>query len=497
MKDLIYIISRGYDSTVLQYSPEGWDETLVNIERSTSMLGVLRAYTVNLKFMKDGARILREAFYQNFINTGVKLEIRKLDRMTLAYHTEFSGIFDFTTFADTQHSVEITVKDAGLSNFIKANGKTRYDINVFDPSPSRFKVENVVIENTDLIRLLQAVFDQVTEGRYALGEFGLDTSVISTPLEYIALTTGMALRGSTLYSINASFDDVLQTIRALTGCSAGVEVVQGKETLVFKSYSQLFADTQVYDLGKASNLKVTPAQEFLCSRIKTGHVTPSYSDLSSKYEFNCESVFVGPAVGIEKEHDLTTRFRADWTGIQYCIQHPDDESQDTEAFLIVLQEGDDEYRVPEFGQIRKVGIPGIISTRNTRISPVRILMNNEFYVNSLVGKRGLPVAFASSQFDNKNNETAVSGGNFLYEGSGFPTDDPFFFKPVLLEFDAQIPRDFAQTIMQSPYGCISFTYEGEVYVGFVLKCGIKLYGKSSARLTLLSGPNNDLTKLIR
>ena len=93
--------------------------------------------------------------------------------------------------------------------------------------------------------------------------------------------------------------------------------------------------------------------------------------------------------------------------------------------------------------------------------------------------------------------TAVQGGNYLNEGGGYSSDDPFYFKPVLIEFDAEIPRDFARTLMLNPYGFISFTYEGESYSGFIMKAGIKLYGRSSARLTTLSHPNNNLTKLIR
>lgn len=498
MKDLIYIITRGYTQTVLESSPEGWDDTLVNIERSTTLLGVLRAYSVSLKFMKDGARILREAFYQDWINTGVQFEIRKLDRLLLTYNTEFTGIFDFTTFVDTQHSVEITVKDAGLSNYIKANGKTKYDINVFDPNPSRFKFETNIIEHTNLIRLVEVAFDLITEGKFQQGVYGLDTSAIVTGLSNIVVTNGLALRGGTLYSVNTSFDDLLQTIKALTGCSAGVEVVQGRDTLIFRHYTQLFkAASQVYDLGRASNIKVSPAQEFLCSRIKTGHVTPSYSDLSSKYEFNCITEYVGPANGIDKEFDISTRFRADWTGIHNIIQNPENESEDNEAFLLVLQDGQDIYRVPEYGQIKKVDNPSVISTRNTRISPKRLFFLHEFYISSLIGKHGLYASFASSDFDNINNMTAVQGGNYLNEGGGYSSDDPFFFKPVLLEFDAEIPRDFARTLMLNPYGFISFTYDGESYSGFIMKAGIKLYGRSSARLTTLSHPNNNLTKLIR
>lgn len=111
----------GIDS-ILQDSPDGWEDELLNFERSKSYHGIFRSGSLNLRFVGDGALMLRKAFYTDGIAADVTLKIEALNILNLTYDTLLSGAeFDFKEFNDQPYFVEVPVIQGGLQRIIDAN----------------------------------------------------------------------------------------------------------------------------------------------------------------------------------------------------------------------------------------------------------------------------------------------------------------------------------------------------------------------------------------
>ena len=70
----------------LSYSPDGWKDTLVKYTRNIYYMGLLRDYTVPMKFTGDGAAILKNRMYTEGVESVTYLGIAKLDRTGLPYN---------------------------------------------------------------------------------------------------------------------------------------------------------------------------------------------------------------------------------------------------------------------------------------------------------------------------------------------------------------------------------------------------------------------------
>jgi hypothetical protein len=64
MKELKFTLTTSSGAVVLESSPDGWSESLIQWARSDKYWGVFRSFTVALKFVKTGATQLRTEFYQ-------------------------------------------------------------------------------------------------------------------------------------------------------------------------------------------------------------------------------------------------------------------------------------------------------------------------------------------------------------------------------------------------------------------------------------------------
>lgn len=116
----------------LKYSPDGWKDTLVNFGRSDTYMGVFREFTVPMRFVKDGAKILRHILWTKGKNAIAYFALHRLNRLVYpaSYETFTYGELDFTKAKQKQDdkSLTINVMQGGLSKLLKANEGTVYDI---------------------------------------------------------------------------------------------------------------------------------------------------------------------------------------------------------------------------------------------------------------------------------------------------------------------------------------------------------------------------------
>lgn len=124
------IVAEGTQTTdyVLPNAPIGWEESLIKWARSPEYYGMIRSFTVPLKFVLDGAWILRTQFYNHGLSSSVKIKIEEVDLSTWAYSLVFEGEIDFSTFSDGIDQVTATIMEGGLSAMIKSYENVKYTI---------------------------------------------------------------------------------------------------------------------------------------------------------------------------------------------------------------------------------------------------------------------------------------------------------------------------------------------------------------------------------
>src|SRR5687768_11509316 len=106
----------------LEFSPDGWSDTLVEWGRNIKYLGLFRDFSVPLNFVRDGAKILRHIKWTVGMEAIRYLAISKLNRTIFpdTYDHWYTGEFDFSKFKQKKNGVDIQLVEGGLSKLLKA-----------------------------------------------------------------------------------------------------------------------------------------------------------------------------------------------------------------------------------------------------------------------------------------------------------------------------------------------------------------------------------------
>lgn len=124
-----YTLTYGTLVKVLQYSPEGWDESNISIVRNEVYGGLFRTVSANVRFVEDGAAILRHAFYTYGTNANVYLKIERYNKLAMAWETVLAaGEIDFTEAKDSRDYFEAPIIDGGLSAKIKSQENVKWQL---------------------------------------------------------------------------------------------------------------------------------------------------------------------------------------------------------------------------------------------------------------------------------------------------------------------------------------------------------------------------------
>jgi len=139
MKELKFILNYLSVDTELTRAPDGWDKESINIKRSMDYYGLFHSFSIPLLFVKDGADILRTAYYTSGLKAIVTAKIYKRNVMTNLFELAYTGKIDFSTFIDTKDTVECTLIDSGIYTDLKNKEKTRYTIDFETTETLRYK----------------------------------------------------------------------------------------------------------------------------------------------------------------------------------------------------------------------------------------------------------------------------------------------------------------------------------------------------------------------
>lgn len=142
--DLVALLPTANSTTALP-DPDGWADIEVGIARNKKYTGVQRQYIVNLQFVKEAARILRNLFYAGGIYAKCDLYVEELNHTTQQYQPFFTGKIDFTTLVDSMHFVQVDILQNGVIDKIITNEDVEYDIPITGSDVVNVKVPSFYV----------------------------------------------------------------------------------------------------------------------------------------------------------------------------------------------------------------------------------------------------------------------------------------------------------------------------------------------------------------
>src|SRR5574341_1183613 len=120
----------------LQYAPDGWEDIGIINQRNQKYFVMDRSFSVPLEFPEDGARILKDRFYNKGIGEKLYLVIAKQQLYMDATHYGFyytllyKGEIDFSEFSHEGPKVVVNIMEGGIVKYVKARENVKYQIPV-------------------------------------------------------------------------------------------------------------------------------------------------------------------------------------------------------------------------------------------------------------------------------------------------------------------------------------------------------------------------------
>lgn len=178
----------------LENTPDGWQDKSIQYGRSTRFPGMIRSFTVPLRFVEDGAKILRYLYLTYGIQAVGNLVILKKDTLgnTGIHKDYYTGSLDFSQFTYQDRIAECNVMEGGLSELIKANENTKYEIPISVPEAVSVTFDGItLVSKVDALNykdsLLSDTGEEIINIHYTLYVF-MGFSVFDTETKYPSLS---------------------------------------------------------------------------------------------------------------------------------------------------------------------------------------------------------------------------------------------------------------------------------------------------------------------
>lgn len=111
-----------------KYSPDEWNNNVLNWTRSIDNAETLVKYTTSFTFIKEDAGYLRDCYEDTGVFSKVKFIIEQYDYNEFTYKPYYSGDIDFYSYERNKHKVSIVTTDIGYRASVMANLDTTYEI---------------------------------------------------------------------------------------------------------------------------------------------------------------------------------------------------------------------------------------------------------------------------------------------------------------------------------------------------------------------------------
>lgn len=139
--------------TPLKYAPGGWMDTVLKYSRNEHYYGINRSYSFPLKFVRDGAAIIRHVYYMGRgIEQLLQLVVLRWNptqftapdgtiREADTWYLYYKGILDLPKMKDkVQEGIEVNVMEGGVIQLLKAYENAVFEIPCDGSIPENIKV---------------------------------------------------------------------------------------------------------------------------------------------------------------------------------------------------------------------------------------------------------------------------------------------------------------------------------------------------------------------
>jgi hypothetical protein len=149
----------------LEFSPDGWDEIEVENIRNKKWWGIDRSVATALKFVKDGAKILKSVMLTKGVDEILYTTICKLQldytgsEYGFWYKKLFRGQDDFTTYLHDGSKVTCSSLEEGLAKYLKSAEGTTFELSMNVSEALQVKFDGVYLKNIINFGTIEEQFD--------------------------------------------------------------------------------------------------------------------------------------------------------------------------------------------------------------------------------------------------------------------------------------------------------------------------------------------------
>lgn len=137
------IVATTNKPTPLKSTPSGWKDIEISWGTNDTYFSLQRTFTIPLKFVGDGASILRYVMQNGKgYESNINIVILKWSPITGKYETEYKGRVDLSKYSDDpKEGVTLNAIEGGVLDYLTSRGDTAYDILCDQTSPDFSRVE--------------------------------------------------------------------------------------------------------------------------------------------------------------------------------------------------------------------------------------------------------------------------------------------------------------------------------------------------------------------
>lgn len=136
------------EKTPLKNDPDGWRDLTMQYARNETYWGIFRTYALDLRFVLDGAKILRHVYFTEGYEGDCILYIEKRNTLNGTYEFWASGDIDFSQINIEDDFVGISILQRGLPEFFDNKKDLTYEIPLDVPDAKTIMLDGIKIRGT-------------------------------------------------------------------------------------------------------------------------------------------------------------------------------------------------------------------------------------------------------------------------------------------------------------------------------------------------------------
>lgn len=402
------------------------------------------------------------------------------------------------------------LKQAGPGNVFSAIITQRKSTLSFD---IKYPTEERYFPCIKPIEVYNTLIDGITDGETTAESELLDAN------EDKLLTCGDGLRNLETSEITTNIDDFYKSVfGVLGGCALTYDRVNSIAKLI--GIAETFDMATNVDIGEVASMKTSTFKDILFSRLKVGFPNFVYDNVNGKDESNIMYEYLSGSIRTQQEKDLMSVYRGDMMGVLLTAlnllgKKSTDNDSDNDIFWVHADlsavagqvpfgfqgEGQDYYDLYRDNTLTITNRFDEDNVFNIFFSPKRCALRlGAFLRSALFGIESMDLKLqASSKTTSAGTKMVTDDGvTIIDEGTDIivtDLDDPLFV-PMVVEVECLSPLNLSDLMDDYENQYVEYTYKGNSYGGFILKCRMDLAIPKKQVFTLLLTTTSDLSNMV-